>query len=245
MREVRGCDFGIFVFSPNDMLDMRGKLLKAPRDNVVYELGLFSGALGTERCFFVVPRDVEVHLPSDLLGLTAGTYDSSRPVGEIRTALLPFCNDVIIRVKSLGNRALSDYEKIVGLAYRYEECGFIDEMNIRVTRKEHIFSEMVLSCRNLMVSKRRLISSDSTGFLVALSASILANPEIDDPNLLLSCDPLKATRGHTQHKVIDAMELLKKRRLITPVQKAELSNWASRMPDPEPRTPPRLSSFAL
>lgn len=51
MRQVRTSEFGIFVFSPDDAVKTRGKLFSVPRDNVVYELGLFSGALGPERCF--------------------------------------------------------------------------------------------------------------------------------------------------------------------------------------------------
>jgi predicted nucleotide-binding protein len=68
MREVRESDFAIFVFGTDDISVIRGELLTVPRDNVVYELGLFSGALEPARCFFLAPSDVEIHLPSDLAG---------------------------------------------------------------------------------------------------------------------------------------------------------------------------------
>jgi predicted nucleotide-binding protein len=51
-RQVATSEFGIFVFSPDDLVTMRGKLFSAPRDNVVYELGLFSGALGPGAMLF-------------------------------------------------------------------------------------------------------------------------------------------------------------------------------------------------
>ena len=54
---------------------MRGRVLTSARDNVIYELGLFSGKLGPERCFFVVPESEKVHLPTDLAGITAGEYE--------------------------------------------------------------------------------------------------------------------------------------------------------------------------
>ncbi len=244
MREVKSCDFGIFVLSPDDVAEVRGKLLRVPRDNVIYEMGLFSGSLGTERCFFVIPRGVDVHLPSDLLGITAGTYDASRPRGEIKTAVSTFCNDALVRIKNLGNRDLSSYERITGLAFQYENCELIENMTTRFGRKEHTFTEMVSVCQSMAVSKRRLVNSDRSGFIMAFAASIVANPDGDDWNMLLSCDPLKVTRGNAQHNVIAAMNTLKKRNLITLLQKSELVNWASRMPDPELLTPPKISLFA-
>jgi predicted nucleotide-binding protein len=72
LEAVNTSEFGIFVFSPDDAVGIRGKLFSAPRDNVVYELGLFSAALGPERCFFVIPDDADIRLPSNLSGMTAG-----------------------------------------------------------------------------------------------------------------------------------------------------------------------------
>jgi hypothetical protein len=93
-RQVDTSEFGIFVFSPDDALTMRGKLFSAPRDNVVYELGLFSGALGRERCFFVTPQGTDIHLPTDLLGMTAGWYEAGRSDRNFQRAVGPFCTQV-------------------------------------------------------------------------------------------------------------------------------------------------------
>jgi hypothetical protein len=49
-------DFGVFVFAPNDVTSMRGQERATVRDNVVFELGMFVGRLGRERCFILVPR---------------------------------------------------------------------------------------------------------------------------------------------------------------------------------------------
>ena len=42
-------DFGIFVFSADDVLKLRERTYSAPRDNVVLEFGLFAGRLGKSR----------------------------------------------------------------------------------------------------------------------------------------------------------------------------------------------------
>ena len=69
--------FSIFVFAPDDTVRLRGQEFRAVRDNVVFELGLFTGKNGRERTFIICPRNVDLHLPTDLLGLTPVTYDGS------------------------------------------------------------------------------------------------------------------------------------------------------------------------
>jgi hypothetical protein len=86
---------------PDDAVTMRGKLFSAPRDNVVYELGLFSGALGRERCFFVTPEGTDIHLPTDLLGMTAGWYETGRRDGNLQAAVGPFCTKVRNKIREM------------------------------------------------------------------------------------------------------------------------------------------------
>lgn len=84
-------DFAIFVFAPDDVVLIRDVVNSVVRDNVLYELGLFTGHLGRNRTFIVMPRGVkDFRLPTDLLGITTVTYDPVRldknPVAALGTA---------------------------------------------------------------------------------------------------------------------------------------------------------------
>ena len=75
LDKAGGCDFGVFVFAPDDVLYSRSQEFWATRDNVVFELGLFMGRLGRERALLVVPKVDGHRMLTDLLGLTYVTYE--------------------------------------------------------------------------------------------------------------------------------------------------------------------------
>jgi predicted nucleotide-binding protein len=93
--QLQRSDFGVFVFSPDDLLTLRRKAMAAVRDNVVFELGLFAGHLGVPRVFFVVPQGTKKsRIPTDLVGITPGSYDAKREDRNHQAALGPFCNHI-------------------------------------------------------------------------------------------------------------------------------------------------------
>src|SRR5262252_1016698 len=55
--QARKFEFAVLVLTPDDLLIKREKQTPFPRDNVLFELGLFVGTLGTERTFIVYCRD--------------------------------------------------------------------------------------------------------------------------------------------------------------------------------------------
>jgi predicted nucleotide-binding protein len=94
-------DFAILVLAPDDTVTSRGKTTDAPRDNVIFELGLFMGALSRGRTFLVTPRKFEIKLPTDLLGITRLTY--LRKSREQRVASIKFiCREIKKLVFSNG-----------------------------------------------------------------------------------------------------------------------------------------------
>jgi hypothetical protein len=64
-------DFSLFVLTPDDLITYRGNNFRAPRDNVLFEMGLFIGAIGPERVFAIVQQmdKPKMKIPSDLLGV--------------------------------------------------------------------------------------------------------------------------------------------------------------------------------
>jgi CRP/FNR family transcriptional regulator, cyclic AMP receptor protein len=72
-------DFAVLVIGPDDKVSSRGASFLAPRDNVIFELGLFMGALGRERTFIVQERGRNLKIPSDLLGLGTIRFESDAP----------------------------------------------------------------------------------------------------------------------------------------------------------------------
>ena len=69
-------DFAAFVFAQDDWTsnssDPAATGSASPRDNVVFEAGLFGGVLGMRRTFILHAKGAK--LPTDLLGLTAVRY---------------------------------------------------------------------------------------------------------------------------------------------------------------------------
>jgi hypothetical protein len=82
-------DFAAFVFARDDWTtnsppasDPAGSGQASPRDNVVFEAGLFGGVLGMRRTFILHANGSK--LPSDLLGLTSVRYDEATTASEMR-----------------------------------------------------------------------------------------------------------------------------------------------------------------
>ncbi|MFL1612038.1 TIR domain-containing protein [Acinetobacter baumannii] len=73
-RAVQESDFGLAILQDDDVTISRNIEQRAPRDNVIFELGLFMGLLTRKRTFIALPRGVDQKLASDLKGLTPFEY---------------------------------------------------------------------------------------------------------------------------------------------------------------------------
>jgi hypothetical protein len=84
---TREVDFAAFVFAQDDWTTKGESQDTAsgqasPRDNVVFEAGLFGGALGIRRTFILHANGAK--LPTDLLGLTSIRYDPDTTPAIVR-----------------------------------------------------------------------------------------------------------------------------------------------------------------
>jgi len=114
-------NYAIFVFKPDDLTKIRSNEYSTVRDNLVFELGLFIGKLGKENVFFLVPRDVDkLHLPTDLLGIEPGSYDTPVEEKYLRSALGAFCNKVRRKIKDTFKPILDEVKKTEDIVEKNE-----------------------------------------------------------------------------------------------------------------------------
>jgi CRP/FNR family cyclic AMP-dependent transcriptional regulator len=103
LNTVNESDFAVFVFSPDDKVVSRDDEYNAPRDNTVFELGLFMGKLERSRTFIVKEQSADVKVPTDLLGITPLTY-VYRGGGHLAAAIAPVCTELRKVINNLGVR---------------------------------------------------------------------------------------------------------------------------------------------
>lgn len=103
---TREVDFAAFVFAQDDWTTTSPQASQAPepgqaspRDNVVFEAGLFGGALGMRRTFILHANGAK--LPTDLLGLTSVRYDDSTAAVEIEV----ICQKIRNAIENEGRAA--------------------------------------------------------------------------------------------------------------------------------------------
>jgi predicted nucleotide-binding protein len=98
---VDDSDFAVAIAHADDLTPNRGKTWPGPRDNVIFELGLFVGRLGRSRAILMEPRLEEVKLPSDFAGVTTITYRFENGA-DVAAQLAPACNQLRKHINALG-----------------------------------------------------------------------------------------------------------------------------------------------
>jgi predicted nucleotide-binding protein len=115
-QELDKVDFAVLVLMEDDKQLYRKTKAFVPRDNVVFELGLFIAKLGRERSFYIQPPGVK--LPTDLLGIESLKFKlPERSAGKapvsarrnflsasgderdaLRAALRPACSKIVAAI---------------------------------------------------------------------------------------------------------------------------------------------------
>ena len=102
LEVAREVDFAVLCLTADDLLSKRLRDSKhAPRDNVIFEAGLFMGQLGSARTLLVSPEEA-LDLPSDLAGLTRAMY----PAGEVEHAVPVAARAVLAAIEEFRPREL-------------------------------------------------------------------------------------------------------------------------------------------
>lgn len=108
-QKAKSVDFSLFIFSPDDIAIIKDQRKAIVRDNVLFELGLFIGAIGKERCFILKPRGIDLHFPTDLLGVTPADYEPNRSDNDLASAVNHAC--VLMKQKMEKLHTIPDIEK--------------------------------------------------------------------------------------------------------------------------------------
>lgn len=124
-------DFGILLGTSDDKVIFKGDVVLQPRDNILFELGLFTGRLGTSKCAFIIEKKIKVL--SDFSGLTLAHFDKSDPtsfeneVNQIKNLFLASADDEINFFPS-ATLASVYFENLIVPICRFiiENSGFTD-----------------------------------------------------------------------------------------------------------------------
>jgi hypothetical protein len=100
---IAAADFAILILTPDDVTISRHSEIFVPRDNVIFELGLFMGHFGRRRCFILREDTPGLKLPSDLLGIHSANF-SRPPDGNWKAALDLTCTLIAKRVVDMRAR---------------------------------------------------------------------------------------------------------------------------------------------
>ncbi len=95
-------DFSIIILSPDDTVISRGRSISSPRENIIFELGLFIGRIGRERVLVIQPSNQSARLPTDLSGIMVAAYDAELAANNPVAAVAPACSIIMKVIRNLG-----------------------------------------------------------------------------------------------------------------------------------------------
>jgi len=176
-------DFAILVLTPDDLINSREEEAFGPRDNVIFELGLFMGRLGRSRTFILHQSNARLKIPTDLSGVTTATYDWPREDKSYRSAVGAACDSIRDVIRDLG---ISEAKTVRA----------INDIRSRQEHQETQISRQQSEIRSLQVALQGILTIYEFEKLVGLSRP--------DPFLCYYSDDL-----HNEIKRLRAMNLVR------------------------------------
>jgi Predicted nucleotide-binding protein containing TIR-like domain len=113
LKQAHLFDFAIMVFGPDDQVTSRDQEMSAPRDNVVFELGLFMSQIDRLRALVVAPSGAGIRLKwlSDLGGLAPASYTppaDPKDSAALAAALGPAIRKILKRIQEQGPKPVGE-----------------------------------------------------------------------------------------------------------------------------------------
>ena len=119
VNELPRFDFAVLILTADALINDRDDLSLGPRDNLLFELGLFTAGLGRARTFII--KDSRVKMPTDLSGVTMAQYRAPESNGDLIPVLGPACDSIRSAIESLGPAETKTARKISQLQTRQED----------------------------------------------------------------------------------------------------------------------------
>ena len=194
-----------FILGREDTTVARSKKSQSPRDNVIYEAGLFTGRIGMSNVFLIVDQN-GTKMPTDLKGVTYTTYNSKKHDTDeaVRLAAIEIRNEI----KSWSKRQEQNLEnQVCGHWFQYvlnnDDGAVVSLMNIyRDKDQSTICLEGVINFRRVssqrsLTSELRMLHNAGLPRSLAIVHSLLPIGETVIPNRSFVPRPSDAATGQS------------------------------------------------
>ena len=117
---LEGIDIGVIILGPDDLASLRHEEFQVARDRVMYQVGLFAGKLGRDRCFVLAPGSADDDNRSiNIPGLNICYIDPNKLKSDMKAAIGSVGNEIRLAVLSLrqerrlGGKPILERAKLV------------------------------------------------------------------------------------------------------------------------------------
>jgi predicted nucleotide-binding protein len=140
VQALESFDFAVLVLTPDDLVVSGKEVRNTPRDNVLFELGLFIGRLGTSRTFAVCQQDRGLNLPSDLAGVTLARFNAPQDPERLRSAVGPACTRIRDAIRS--QQKVTAVEELQADLHNQQDQ--IDKQQTQISNQQNIINQLVV-----------------------------------------------------------------------------------------------------
>ena len=156
-------EYAIFVWAADDELMNNEESIYAPRDNVVFESGLFMGAMGTSKIFIVYDDTIPIKKPSDFLGINLIRFKGKELKKNKLSAVKDACSLIQYEIKKQREMfpyLQGDWKSVYEVTYE-KELSKVDEVVKIIPFKNGILIKSIKNSSNDSYCAYGKITGDS------------------------------------------------------------------------------------